>query len=205
MKYHLGCGSHYLPGYLNVDFPRDQHTVNDAVQADLYADILTMKYEPCDEIRSHHVFEHFGFVDSFKLLEKWTPVLKISGVLVVDVPDVEALAQVLVESKNPMKQFRVMRYLYGSQEASWAYHINGWTLDTLRYVLEKIGYKTHNAVRYGDPDSDFPNCGLRYTAQKTADVGESDIHRELLELLSLYANGDTDFERRLVEHWRKKL
>jgi predicted SAM-dependent methyltransferase len=204
MKYHLGCGSHYMPGYFNVDFPRDQHTVNDAVKADLYDDILTMKYEPCEEIRSHHVFEHFGFVDSFKLLERWTKSLLPKGLMVIDVPDVAALASALTHGSLE-KKFKVMRYLYGSQEAPWAYHVNGWTSDMLIHVLREIGYSCPNTVAYGVPDDECPNCGVCVTMTKTGSPSPEEIHGRLGSMLSLYANGDTDFERRLTEHWRSQL
>lgn len=204
MKYHLGCGSHYMPGYLNVDFPREQHTVNDAVKVDVYADILTMKYEPCEEIRSHHVFEHFGFVDSFKLLEKWAVAILPKGRLVIDVPDVAALASALTTGSLE-KKFKVMRYLYGSQEAQWAYHVNGWTVDMLEHVLRAIGYSCPAIAAYGNPDDECPNCGVCITMTKTGAPTQDEVHEKLAGMLSLYANGDTDFERRLTELWRVQL
>lgn len=197
MKYHLGCGSHYLQGYLNVDFPPSEHKVNHNIRVDLYSNLLEMKYEPCDEIRCHHVFEHFSYVDAFFLLRQWTLAMNIGGLLWVDVPDVQALAKALGTPGLWEKDFRIMRYLYGSHEAKWAYHINGWTPRMLSHVMEAIGYTPQSPECYGDPESAFPNCGVHVKARLTEKLGVTVIDAKLKQMLSLYKNGDTEFEQSL--------
>ena len=204
MKYHLGCGSRYMDGYVNVDFPSENHTVNQTVKADLYTDILTMEYEPCDEIRSHHFFEHFGYVDAFRLLENWTVALKEGGTLLIDVPDLNALSMALVGGTLAQK-FRVIRYLYGSQEAPWARHINGWTEETLYAVLNVLGYGLSSVKRYGNPTDECPNCGVSVSAPLNVKMDREHVHSVLEKCLDLYTNGDTDFERRLADLWRSQL
>ena len=78
MKYHLGCGTRYLDGYVNVDNPPSKHSIAN-VKADIYGDLITVSLDPCEEIRSHHVFEHFNYMESLALLVKWTRALKIEG------------------------------------------------------------------------------------------------------------------------------
>lgn len=204
MKYHLGCGSKYLDGYFNVDYPTSNHTVNNSVKADLYTDIMAMDYEPCSEIRSHHFFEHFGYVDAFKLLKKWTVALNKGGLLVIDVPDVERLSKAVLTG-TPEKKFRVMRYMYGSQEAHWAYHINGWTKDTLEFILSKIGYQSFNCTQYGDTDSDYPNCGFILNSTLAEKLSAGMVAELLSNCLSVYSNGNTDFENRLISHLRGQM
>jgi len=60
MKLHLGYGSNYLDGYVNIDLPPQGQTVMCA-RADVYTDIRTLTYpdNSIDEIRSHHLLEHF--------------------------------------------------------------------------------------------------------------------------------------------------
>jgi len=144
MKYHLGCGEKYLSGYINVDFPQKEHTTI-TVKADLYSDLLKLKYEPCTEIRSHHVFEHFNYVESIVLLIKWAQALKMDGILRIDIPDIEALFQETgktIASNNLRKTFKLMRLIFGSHEADWAYHINGWSQGTLTYVMDSFGFNS---------------------------------------------------------------
>ena len=60
MKLHLGCGGTYLEGYVNIDYLTTEQTIMN-VKADIYQDITTLEYDDnsIDEIRSHHMFEHF--------------------------------------------------------------------------------------------------------------------------------------------------
>jgi hypothetical protein len=203
MKYHLGCGSQYLSGYINVDFPSKNHNVNHNVVADIYTDILHMSYEDCEEIRSHHFFEHFNYFDTMVLLYNWTNSLKLGGQLVIDLPDLEALCQAYLSADDKTK-FLVVRYLYGSHEADWAYHINGWSKNTLEYILIKLGYTIQNVIKYGNFTDQQPNCGITITAILEIKNDSKEIKKQILEFLQLYKNGNTDFENSLYDYFVKK-
>ena len=204
-RYNLGCGSQYIDSYINVDFPESEHNVNHDVKADLYTDILEMKYEECDEIRSHHFFEHFNYYDSLALLLKWTEALKIGGTLVIDVPDLEALCRAYLVADTETK-FRVARYLFGSHEAKWAFHLNNWGKDTLSYVLIKLGFSIEEYQSYGEPNSKQPNCGMTITAVKRKAHSREYLLGELDKILELYQNGrDTDFENRLGQYFKNEM
>ncbi len=63
MKLHLGCGQKYLDGYINIDYPlTSEHSVQQNSVADELANLMELRYKPgtIDEIRLHHVFEHFS-------------------------------------------------------------------------------------------------------------------------------------------------
>jgi hypothetical protein len=45
IKLHLGCGRVYLPGYVNIDFPPEAHSLPVEYKADLYADITKLSYQ----------------------------------------------------------------------------------------------------------------------------------------------------------------
>ena len=172
IKYHLGCGTQYKEGYVNIDNPPSEHSIAN-VKADLYGDLITVPLESCEEIRSHHVFEHFNYMESLALLVKWTRALKIGGLLVIDIPDLEVLAQELLASiqrNEVIRTFKIVRLMYGSHEADWAYHINGWSLRSLSHVLEKLGFEGVASNRYGDHTSLFPNCGLAMQFKKMTEV-----------------------------------
>jgi hypothetical protein len=200
IKLHLGSGEQYMEGYINIDFPPEEHNVNHNVKVDRYDNILTMQYEKCDEIRSHHVFEHFNFFNSFVLLYKWTLALNKGGTLIIDVPDVEELCKAYLAA-DTNKKFLVMRYLAGSAEGTWAFHINGWSKDTLSLVLDKLGYKIVNINKYGSFNEAQPNCGICFTSVKEKELPKEELILNICELLSLYKNGNTDFENSLHEFY----
>lgn len=205
MKYHLGCGSQYLKGYTNVDFPPENHNVNHDIVADIYINILTMRYEnDCDEIRSHHFFEHFNYFDTFVLLFNWTRDLKLGGKLVIDLPDLEELCKAYL-SADVKTKFIITRYMFGSHEADWAYHINGWSKDTLEFVLKELGYKIQSVNKYGDFKDPKPNCGVTITAILDQKYNANDLLNKLISFLNLYKNGDTDFENRLCNYFITEL
>jgi hypothetical protein len=200
VKYHLGCGSHYLEGYLNVDFPDANHNVNHDIRADLYTDILQMHYEECEEIRSHHFFEHFNYFDTFALLYKWTNALKSGGKLTIDLPDLEELCRAYLSADTKTK-FLVARYLYGSHEADWAYHINGWSKETLEIVLQSLGYIIQDVQKYGSYTDKQPNCGLTISSILQNKPNPTEMKNSLIQLLALYKNGNTEFENSLCDYF----
>ena len=200
IKYHLGCGSIYLNGYRNVDFPQSEHTTI-TVKADIYSDLLELKYEPCEEIRSHHVFEHFNFPESIALLIKWTDALCPGGILRIDVPDIEILFEEFLNSRQNMpRSLKLLRLIYGSHEADWAYHVNGWTEKSLSYVLEKMGMGLEDAKKYGNRACPFPNCGIDMIFTKMGDVPDKISIGE--EILKLYTE---PVETQLLSTFTQKL
>jgi len=201
-KYHLGCGTKYLQGYCNIDFPQPEHTII-SVKADLYSDLVSLKYKPCIEIRSHHVFEHFNYIESLALLVKWTQALMLGGILRIDIPDIKTLCQGFINSPNVEKQFKFIRMIFGSHEAKWAYHINGWTETSLTYVLDRFGFKVINSNSYGNVEADFPNCGIDMIFKKIDTHNLYNLQKLSYNILKLYVHENN--EQNLYEYYCKKL
>lgn len=134
MKLHLGCGEHYLKGYLNIDFPSLRHSVQKKTVADKFADILKLNFPPgsIEEIRLHHVFEHFPRAVACALLTGWHTWLENHGILRIEVPDLEKMFR----NYNCLAQ----RHIFGSQEASWAYHLCGYTTESIGDFLTRYGF-----------------------------------------------------------------
>lgn len=186
-KYHLGCGRYYKKGYVNIDFPDNEHTVMD-VKADRYEDIRTMRFfELADEIYSRHVFEHFGYVDAMSLLIKWTNITNDGGKIIIDIPDVKRIAE-MISSPDVKCQGAVIRLLYGSQEAEWAYHISGWTEDILSSVMFDLGHDLIKSRQYGKDNSIFPNYGIEFTFHKRVSMSLSELIERGREKMSLFVN-----------------
>jgi len=139
-KLHLGCGTRYLDGYVNIDHPPSEHTVQHALVADRYADITELIYPTgtIDEVRLHHVFEHFPRQITMALLCQWTDWLKPGGLLRIETPDVMASAWALV---SPMTSSGARH------EAGWAAHWDGWYKDRFRHTLTALGFRDLKFVR----------------------------------------------------------
>ena len=139
-KIHLGCGEKYLEGYVNIDFPADEHTIMKP-KADILTDIRQLEYpeNSIDEIRSHHLFEHFSRTDAIDLLLKWRRWLKPDGVLRIETPDFYRCCRWFIFS-NFEERMQLMRHIFGSQEARWAYHLDGWGKQKFKFFLKKLGF-----------------------------------------------------------------
>lgn len=143
MKLHLGCGEVYLKRYLNIDFPLDKHSVQNKSVADKHADILKLTYpnNSIEEIRLHHVFEHFPRTVACALITKWNGWLKPNGVLRMEVPDFQRTAKVILNPfSTARKKLVATRHIFGSQEAGWAVHYAGYTPESLATLLKLYGF-----------------------------------------------------------------
>ena len=144
MKLHLGCGQRYLEGYINIDFPSEEHTFQKKSVADRHVNILELSYpsESIEEIRLHHVFEHFMRPTACALLSGWYFWLKPKGILRIEVPDLYKTALVLY---NPFRSYNkkmvAIRHIFGSHEASWAVHCEGYTIFSMKKLLTLFGYR----------------------------------------------------------------
>lgn len=140
LKLHLGCGEKYLEGYVNIDYPSSQHSVM-SVKADKYIDLRELSYPDgtVDEIRSHHVFEHFNRGEALKLLLRWRRWLKPGGVLFIETPDfMGSIKKFILAGRKA--QFELGRHIFGSQEAPWADHLDFWYASKFKYVLSRFGF-----------------------------------------------------------------
>ncbi len=150
LRLHLGCGEKYLQGYINIDFPPFEHAVMH-VRADLYKDIRELVYpqDSVDEIRSHHVLEHFSRQEALRLLVLWRRWLKPSGLLRIETPDFESSAREYLAAPLA-RRFALGRHIFGSQEAAWGFHRDFWDPPKFQYVLTRLGYGEIAIRRFGN-------------------------------------------------------
>ena len=203
MKLHLGCGQYRFDGYLNVDFPASEHTVQTERVADLYADITALRYPlaSVEEVRLHHVFEHFPRPQAMALVAAWASWLEPGGLLWIEVPDFERAARrALSWWKGRRERRTALRHLHGSHEASWAVHWEGWTTSSLRQLLAGTGFGAVEVKRTSWGPLDNLTVKARRTAA-AADRGacESAVAR----LLEDYLVDGSATERRLHGVWMK--
>jgi hypothetical protein len=143
LKLHLGCGERYLEGYRNIDYPPSEHTVQTRTRVDEYADIRELAYPRAsiEEVRLHHVFEHFTRPVALALLTAWNAWLEPGGTLRIEVPDFDRTARRVLSPLTSEKQRGVaLRHIFGSQEAAWALHLEGWSGKRLEKTAEAFGF-----------------------------------------------------------------
>jgi len=149
IKLHLGCGEKYLEGYVNIDFPPSEHSVI-KVRADIYKDVRELDYDndSVDEIRTHHMFEHFPRAEALRILLQWREWLKPGGLLIIETPDFEASILAYLNAITQKRRMEIGRHIFGSQEAKWAYHYDFWDSKKFKYVLKMAGFKNIKIRRY---------------------------------------------------------
>jgi predicted SAM-dependent methyltransferase len=165
MKLHLGCGEKYLEGYVNIDFPDSEQSVIKTKADVYYTNMRELSYpeNSVDEIRSHHLFEHFSRAEALKLLVRWRSWLKPGGVLVVETPDFTTSAALFLKSSSLKRRFELARHIFGSQEAKWADHKDFWDKEKYSFVLRQLGFKDLKIRRYWN--------GLARHAEKIPKIG----------------------------------
>lgn len=135
MNLDIGAGLRPHHGYKTIDVETYAHP-------DYLGDFWTMSFKDIDIIRSHHLLEHFTRDEGVSVLKLWHSWLKTGGTLIVETPDFEYICKDF--SVDP---YWMTRHAYGSQEASWAIHKDGWYEDKFRKILPELGYKITQITR----------------------------------------------------------
>lgn len=147
IRLHLGCGKKHFEGYINIDFPLDSRG-SSRITADFYTDIRDLRFPPecIDEIRLHHVFEHFGRVEALALLIRWHSWLKIGGLLRIETPDIINSAKTLLSSTSWKTKMGVIRHLAGDQTTKRGYHLDHWFADRFKHTFKKFGFAAPSVI-----------------------------------------------------------
>lgn len=143
LRLHLGCGQTHLPDYINIDFPPSEHPLQSTSGADFFGDITQLSFpsKTVAEVRSHHTYEHFNRQTALALLAAWSYWLKKKGRLVIETPDFkESIKQLLDGNYSYQQKQVIMRHIFGSHEAFWANHYDGWYDEKFKHIIERFGF-----------------------------------------------------------------
>ena len=205
LRLHLGCGESRLEGYVNVDFPTSEHTIQKKSAADIYADItkISLPDQCVDEIRLHHVFEHFERIQALALLVQWHRWLKIGAKLHIETPDIIGCAEALVSNRPDADKQAILRHAFGSQEAQWASHLDGWYAEKFQHILSRFGFKTQCQRKRR---SAWPYLtDVEAIAVKENHREESELLNDAAEILKDSLVSDAPSELRMHQVWCDQL
>ena len=203
-KLHLGCGQKVFEGYVNIDYPSENHSVMSDIQADVFTDILTMRCNPrtISEIRLHHVFEHFNRVTALAQLYRWSRWLKDNGRLIIETPDLEGMAKTFLKTRDHGIRMGIVRHIAGDQSSPWGYHLEHWWPDRYVKTLEMIGYRIEAVASERWERSPFLS-NVVIVAIKTRTIESDELRKSLYEILRESMIDAT--EQKTFEVWKGQL
>ncbi|MEO5733326.1 MAG: methyltransferase domain-containing protein [Rubrivivax sp.] len=137
-RLHIG-GRQIRQGWEILDVNAAAHVdhVGDAVDLARFADATFV------EIYASHVLEHFDYKDGLAAaLREWHRVLAPGGVLRLSVPDIDALARLLLQKDrlDVNQRFHVMRMIFGGHLDAHDYHLVGLNEEFLTGFLGQAGF-----------------------------------------------------------------
>jgi len=160
-RLHLGCGSRYMPGWLNVDG-------NGALNVDLRWDIrIAFPFDSgsCQLIYSEHVLEHLVREDADKLLAECHRLLEPGGRIRIGVPDAELYLRAYTEGRTEF--FTGLSHLGGAVNElthpidviNQMFRMGGahqfaWDSVALASALERAGFSDIERRQWGDASSE---------------------------------------------------
>lgn len=203
MKLHLGCGQVYLDGYLNIDYPLAEHSVQHKTLADKQANITKLRYakDSIEEVRLHHVFEHFDRATACALIAVWSSWLKPDGVIRIEVPDyIRTTKSVLSPITSKKIKDVGLRHIFGSQEATWAVHYHGWSADGLRELFRLFGLEVVSVTK----NSWKGTYNVQIIGKKTSKITRSASITACKKWLSQFLVDDSKSEKEMLNYWVAK-
>lgn len=200
MKLHLGCGERYLEGYINIDYPPEEHTVQSKNVADVQCDLRKLHYEKgtVEEIRLHHVFEHFSRPVACALITKWSEWLYRGGRLHIEVPDFDRTCMHIFNPFTGDKARKIgLRHLFGSQEADWAVHYVGYGKKEICDLMKLNGFEIKKISRNHWKDT----YNIEVIAEKKRELDLEIKAAGTREYLKKYCVDESAGELKMLDVW----
>lgn len=147
VKLNLCCGEDVRSGYINIDVRK---TKPDVYVLDLEKDLLKPFPDgSADEVIARDCIEHMSWRRVEDLLKDMHRVLKCGGRLYVQVPDLEAIMQKIIMHPNlkygELEGWKAISFwVYGGQDYPENTHKAGFTIPTLKKLLESLGFEVED-------------------------------------------------------------
>ena len=154
LRLHLGCGHEHWKGWINVDISADS-------AADIVVDFREIKnyFEQgtIDEIVMIHSISYLRLWEARELLTDLWSILKKSGRLILEFPDIAKCAENLIRSEGNIPEYlEAVRGIYAfgmdqiTRREKFITYAFGWAAWHIKYELEVAGF---SAVQIKDPQT----------------------------------------------------
>lgn len=106
LKLHIGCGTNYIDGWINIDNNSDKNIKKLDFMWDL-RNPLPFRENSVDFVYNEHFLEHLTAEEGIKALQEFKNILKPGGVLRVAMPDLEDVINIYLNPdwKEEQKDF----------------------------------------------------------------------------------------------------
>jgi len=130
LKLHLGCGSTYLEGYINID-------IRKTPAAEVIADARNLPYgeSSVELIESYHLIEHIPRYDLPPTLKKWHKMLIPGGRVIVECPDLDGICEMYLKGDD-----NALVLIYGGQRYAHDTHYFGYNFKRLAALFQEAGF-----------------------------------------------------------------
>ena len=119
--------------------------------------------EKYDIVNASHLLEHLPSNDPIKAVQEWKRILKTGGKLIIEVPNIAVPMRHIVDGSYTPYDHQM---IWGTQEDEGNYHLNGFTVDSLRNIIILAGGLEITSLTL-EPHP-FPEAEIRIEAVKTA-------------------------------------
>jgi predicted SAM-dependent methyltransferase len=121
-KLHIGCGAHFLPGWLNTDY---EPTRSDMLLLDATRQ-FGFKDNSFDFVFSEHMIEHISFSAGSFMLRECCRILRPEGRIRISTPDLAFVLNLYASEKSDLQKRYIQWFTtrFGVPEASEAFVIN---------------------------------------------------------------------------------
>jgi ubiquinone/menaquinone biosynthesis C-methylase UbiE len=143
VKLNLGCGLDIRDGYINIDIRKVHPKI---LVLDLEKELLKpFPDNSAEEIIAKDFIEHLSWRAVEAFLKDCYRVLKSGGRMYIQVPDLEAIAKKVILDPNfkygELEGWKAISFwVYGAQDYETNLHKSGFTIPTLKKLLESIGF-----------------------------------------------------------------
>ena len=152
VKLNLGCGLDKRSGYVNIDVRED---VKPDLAVNLEDELLKrFQDESVEEIFAKDFIEHLSWRIVEDFIRDCFRVLKKGGKMFIQTPDLEAIFNTTIRNPNyrfgELEGFKAISFwVYGAQDYKENLHKCGFTILTLKKLLESIGFKVERIENDG--------------------------------------------------------
>lgn len=112
------------------------------IVVDVFGNALKLPFNnnSLDEVRSVQLFEHFTFPEGKQLLSHWKDLLKTSGTVHIDIPDLDETIKGYHTAKTQTDKDWHTRLLYGSHKNDFGIHKAMYSKTSISRLLESLDF-----------------------------------------------------------------